>query len=190
LFKTGACADLMLGLQAEADPKRRAPVAGDKRILVSVMKGKPVVVLYDAVVPGTAQAERWEVVSPTGRTEFDRVSRVDRAQVSLDASGNGYTLEVTLPLQDIGLDLRPGRRIKLDWGILETDAEGTAVLSRSYWSNKTTSTLADAPTEARLEPDLWGWALFPGRNRLAPSLTGPGDLGAPENKALDFDLDE
>jgi hypothetical protein len=191
LFKTGACADLMLGLQAEADPKRRAPVAGDKRILVSVMKGKPVVVLYDAVVPGTAQAERWEVVSPTGRTEFDRVSRVDRAQVSLDASGNGYTLEVTLPFKDIGLDPQPGRRIKLDWGILETDAEGTAVLSRSYWSNQTTSTLADAPTEARLEPDLWGWAIFPGRNQAVPSLTNPGDfLTTDQNPAMEFDLDE
>lgn len=191
LFKTGACADLMLGLQADADPKRRAPVAGDKRILVSVMKGKPVVVLYDAVVPGTAAAQRWEVVSPTGRTEFDRVSLVESARIGLEADGNGYTLEVTLPLKAIGLDVQPGRRIKLDWGILETDAEGTAVLSRSYWSNKTTSTLADAPTEARLEPDLWGWAIFPGRNRSAPALAEPGELLTPgQNPTTELELEE
>ncbi len=191
LFKTGACADLMLGVQADADPKRRAPVAGDKRVLVSIMKGKPVVVLYDAVVPGTVPAQRWEVVSPTGRTEFDRVTLIDSAKVRLDASGDGYTLEVTLPFKDIGVVPQPGRRIKLDWGILETDAEGTAVLSRSYWSNQTTSTLADAPTEARLEPDLWGWAIFPGRNQAVPALTDPGDLLTPDKKpAMEFDLDE
>jgi hypothetical protein len=88
------------------------------------------------------------------------------------------------------LDPQPGRRIKLDWGILETDAEGTAVLSRSYWSNQTTSTLADAPTEARLEPDLWGWAIFPGRNQAVPALT-PGDFLTPDqNPTMEFDLDE
>lgn len=199
LFKSGACADLMLGLAADADPKRRAPVAGDKRILVSSMKGKPVVVLYDAVVPGAAAAQRWEAVSPVGRTEFDRVTLLAEAQVEQEpiladparpASVIGYTLEVTLPLNAIGLDPQPGQRIRMDWGILETDGSGAAVLSRSYWANKTTSTLADAPTEARLEPDLWGWAIFPGRNGQAASLADPTDLLTPGHEALDkFELE-
>jgi hypothetical protein len=194
LFKTGACVDLMLGLQSDADAKRRAPVAGDKRILISSMKGKPVAVLYDAVVPGTEAGQRWEAVSPVGRTEFDRVAILAEAQAATGviladparpSSIVGYTLDVTLPFKAIGLDPQPGRRIKFDWGILETDAEGAAVLSRSYWSNKTTSTLADAPTEARLEPDLWGWAIFPGRNQQAASLAEPGDFLAPEHGDVD-----
>ena len=199
LFKSGACVDLMLGLQADADPKRRAPVAGDKRILTSVLKGKPVVVLYEAVVPGTAPAQRWEAVSPVGRTEFDRVGLLAEAQVDYGtiladparpASVVGYTLEVTLPLRSIGLEAESARRIKLDWGILETDAEGAAVLSRSYWANKTTSTLADAPTEARLEPDLWGWAILQGRNQQAASLAEPVDLLTPDHEAVDkFELE-
>jgi len=191
LFKTGACADLMLGLQPDADPKRRAPVAGDKRVLVSLMQGKPVVAMYEAVVPGTEPGQRWEAVSPTGRTEFDRVSLLDRAQVRRVADGDGYTLDVTLPLAAIGLDPGPGRRIKLDWGILETDAEGAAVLRRSYWSNQTTSTLADAPTEARLEPDLWGWAIFPGKDRTVPTPVQPGDpMESGRSPGIDFELDE
>ncbi|MFZ4397941.1 MAG: hypothetical protein ACOYOU_20205, partial [Kiritimatiellia bacterium] len=200
LFKSGACADLMLGLQADADPKRRAPVAGDKRILIANMKDKPVVVLYEAVVPGTPQDKRWEVVSPTGRTEFDQVSLLTEAQIvwkpiladpAKPTSVVGYTLEVTLPFKAIGLDPQPGRRIKLDWGILETDSEGAAVLSRSYWANKTTSTLADAPTEARLEPDLWGWAIFSGGSLEKPTLAEPGSLQTPaKDSATELELEE
>ena len=47
--------------------------------------------------------------------------------------------------------------------MLETDAGGAAVLARTYWANKAASTLADAPSEARLEPDLWGWVRFSGK---------------------------
>lgn len=188
LFKTGAAVDLMLGLDPAADPRRRAPVAGDKRLLISIMNGKPgsgergrtVAVLYDAVVPGTPPEKRWDVVSPTGRTEFDRVAILPEVRVTLDTtSGTGYTLAAAIPLAAIGLDPSAGRRIRFDWGILETDAEGAAVLRRSYWSNRTTSTLADAPTEARLEPDLWGWALFPGSNRETATMAESASLLTP-----------
>jgi hypothetical protein len=148
------------------------------------------VVLYDAVVPGTKPADRWEAVSPTGRTEFDRVRRIDKPQVTLGQSQNGYVVEVTLPLKEIGLDPKPGSRIKLDWGVLETDAEGSAVLARSYWSNTTTTTLADAPTEARLEPHLWGHAIFPGQDSLGPRPPDASKLlDADAGAADDFDLE-
>ncbi len=199
LFKTGGCVDLMLGLKPDADSKRRAPVEGDKRVLVSLFKGKPIAVLYDAVVPGTPKEQRWEAVSPTGRTEFDVVRRLDDAGVSYapifadpanETSVVGYTLEITLPFKSIGFHPQPGMRVRFDWGVLETDTEGAAVLSRTYWSNKTTSTLADVPTEARLEPDLWGWAIFPGRNQQAAALAEPTDLLAPEHEAVDkFELE-
>jgi hypothetical protein len=200
LFKTGACVDLMLGLKPDADPKRRAPVEGDKRVLVSVLKGQPVAVLYDAVVPGTPKDQRWEAVSPVGRTEFDAVRKLEDAVIQYQAilsdptdnkSVVGHILDVTLPFKSIGLVPKPGTRIRFDWGVLETDQQGAAVLARNYWSNKSTSTLADAPTEARLEPDLWGWAIFPGRNKEAPSLTEPVNLLDSEKAAVEgFELEE
>ncbi|MFM7292526.1 MAG: hypothetical protein ACKO6B_15055 [Planctomycetia bacterium] len=190
LFKSGGCVDLMLGLGAAADPLRRAPEAGDKRVLVAPLSGKPTVVLYDAEVPGTKPADRWEVVSPTGRTEFDRVRRIEKAAVSVEPSSGGYAVEVTLPLVEIGLVPKPGSRVKLDWGVLETDAEGSAVLARSYWSNTSTSTLADAPTEARLEPNLWGHAIFPGADGLGPRPPDASKLLDPNAGAADdFDLE-
>jgi hypothetical protein len=185
LFKTGGCVDLMLGLDSGADPARRAPVAGDKRVLVAATKGRPTVVLYDAVVPGAKPEERLIVASPTGSTEFDVARVLTRAAVRV----TGTVVEVTLPLGDIGLDPRPGSRIKLDWGVLETDAEAAAVLRRIYWSNATTTTLADAPTEARLEPDLWGHAIFTAADASAPRLDAPNLLG-PGFEADDFQLEE
>ena len=190
LFKSGGCVDLMLGLRSAADPLRRAPEEGDKRVLVAPLGGKPTVVLYDAVVPGTKPADRWEAVSPTGRTEFDRVRKIEKAAVVVSESQGGYVVEVTLPLAEIGLVPKPGSRLKLDWGVLETDAEGSAVLARSYWSNTTTTTLADAPTEARLEPHLWGHAIFPGADTLAPRLPDASKLLDPSAGAADdFDLE-
>mgnify|MGYP001561953723 FL=1 len=189
----------MLGVKSEADPKRGAPAEGDKRVRVSLMQGKAAVVLYDAVVPGTPKEQRWEAVSPVGRTEFDSVRKVEDAgvdyQIILGDPANpksviGHVVEVSLPLQAIGLTIQPGTRIKFDWCILETDAQGAAVLGRTYWANKATSTLADAPTEARLEPDMWGWALFPGVNKESPSLADPGSMlntGRPELDNLNLD---
>ena len=191
LFKAGACVDLMLGLRSAADPLRRAPEEGDKRVLVAPLDGKPTVVLYDAVVPGTKPADRWAAVSPTGRTEFDVARRIEKATVTVGKSQGGYMVEVTLPLKEIGLDPKPGSRVKFDWGVLETDDEGAAVLARSYWSNTSTSTLADAPTEARLEPHLWGHAIFPGQDSLGPRAPDAANLLDPNAGAADdFELEE
>ena len=147
--------------------------------------------LYDAVVAGTQPADRWAAVSPTGRTEFDVARRIEKATVTVGKSQGGYMVEVTLPLKEIGLDPKPGSRIKFDWGVLETDDEGAAVLARSYWSNTSTSTLADAPTEARLEPHLWGHAIFPGQDSLGPRAPNAANLLNPNaGVADDFELEE
>lgn len=171
LFQGGAAVDLMLGLDPAADPHRRAPVAGDKRIIVARHKGSPVVVLYDAIVPGAPSDHVWETATPAGgRTAFDVVRRIDNANVTVRDEANGYVIELALPLREIGLDPEHHGRIRFDWGILETDEHASSVLRRSYWSNQAASTVADAPTEARLEANLWGWALFQGHDRSRPTM--------------------
>ncbi len=47
-------------------------------------------------------------------------------------------------------------RLKLDWGVLVSGPDGNEVLRRVYWANKATNIVADAPSEARLSPHLWG----------------------------------
>jgi hypothetical protein len=67
---------------------------------------------------------------------------------------DSFTVEAAIPLKDIGLRIKNGMLLKMDWGILSADESGTRVVRRSYWSNKATAMVSDAPTEARLHPDL------------------------------------
>jgi hypothetical protein len=50
--------------------------------------------------------------------------------------------------------------LKMDWGLLVSGPEGHDVLRRVYWANQATQIVADAPSEARLTPHLWGTVLF------------------------------
>jgi len=108
----------------------------------------------------------WVVHSPVGKASFDVVKKLPNARIVARANQyrQAYTLEAVVPLADIGLKPKPGLRLKADWGILASGKDGNEVLRRVYWSNKATSILSDAPSEARLHPDLWGFLVFAGQH--------------------------
>jgi len=184
LFKTGAAVDLHIGVDGAADPARATPVAGDKRVLMTFTgknAAKPTVVLYDAVVPGTPADQAWKAVSPISSVSFDRVRVLENARLALREAGDYYySVAASIPLSDLGLKPAENMRLKLDWGVIVTDSSGNSVMRRSYWANQATSIIADVPSEARLHPDLWGWALFhEGARRDAATMT---DLIGDEGK--------
>jgi hypothetical protein len=176
LFKSGAAVDLQLGMDPAADPGRREAVAGDLRLLMTYMGRRPVAVVYRPVAPGAAGEEAWEVVSPVWKMSFDSVKILDDVRMAHSGSGRSYVVEAAIPLKAIGLRIQAGVRLKLDWGALATDDDGTAVLSRNYWANKATAILSDAPSEAALHPDLWGYVRFFGRTRQGLRMAEPKDL--------------
>ena len=148
-FKTGGALDLMLGTNPGADPNRRAPVAGDLRLLVTQVGGKTKAVLYRAVVPGATDPVPFS--SPDRTVSFDEVRDVS-SQVQLAGSGGNY--EFSIPLSVLGLQPRAGQSISGDIGVLRGDGDQTT--ARVYWSNKATSIVSDVPSEAQLTPQLWG----------------------------------
>jgi hypothetical protein len=154
-FKTGGALDLMIGADAKADPKRPSPVAGDQRLLVYLIDGKPRALLYRAVVPGTATPIAF---SSPGRTiTLDQVEDVT-SQLQFQANGGNYAFSI--PLETLGLKPAAGTKIKADIGILR--GSGGQTIQRAYWSNKATGITADVPTEAELTPNLWGeWVFQP-----------------------------
>lgn len=161
LFKTGASVDLQIGADAGAPSDRRAPVAGDQRLLMTVQgEANPVAVLYQAVVPGTPPDKAWQVVSPVGAASFDRVTLLEKPKLVTVGSESRYVVEAAIPLATLGLKITPDLRLKLDWGVLVSGPDGTEVLRREYWANKATQIIADAPSEAVLHPDLWGHVRF------------------------------
>ena len=156
IFKTGGGLDLMLGTDPAAHPKRGDPVAGDIRLVVTQVQGKPVAMLYRAVVPGTTAPVPFS--SPWRTITIDRVEEISDV-VALSADGRG-NYEFSVPLKTLGLAPAPGLTIKADLGILCGTAGKTT--ERLYWHNKATGLTADLPGEAKLSPALWGkWRFGP-----------------------------
>ncbi|OPZ23593.1 MAG: hypothetical protein BWZ02_03161 [Lentisphaerae bacterium ADurb.BinA184] len=200
LFKTGAAVDLLIGADETAESVRQAPVAGDRRLLLTVSADGPQAVLYDMVVPGTPEDKRWKVASPVGQTVVDVVRRLDgvelvHAEVWADPARmegyRGYIVEARIPLAELGFAAAEGLRLKMDLGILQADADGGTTVRRFYWANPLALTVADIPSEARVQPDMWGWIRLRDSTR-GPALITPGDLTDDKDAAdptLDLDLE-
>ena len=149
LFKTGGALDLMIAADPKANPKRTQPAAGDQRLLVTMVAGKPRAMLYQAVVPGTKEPVPFS--SPWRTITLDRVTDVSD-KIELAAADGNY--ELAVPLSLLGLEPRPGLELRGDVGILR--GQGGVTTQRVYWSNKATAIVADVPSEAELRPALWG----------------------------------
>lgn len=163
LFQSGASVDLQLATDVDAPEDRRAPVQGDLRLLLTFTGKVPQAVLYQPVVPGAPAANARRVVSPVGEASFDQVLALKNVQMVRKEEEQHYILEAAVPLAALGLKPEPGLRLKCDWGILTTGPNGNEVLRRIYWANKATQVVADAPSEARLHPNLWGHVRFGGQ---------------------------
>ena len=186
-FKTGAAVDVQLGTRADATPGRKAPEAGDIRILVTRAKGRPIAVLYRPVAPNAPKAGRWETSTPAGGTTvFDQVKILDAAVIAVQEDGDRYTIEAAIPLKDLGLAPAPGQVLKMDWGVLSTD-DGFTTRSRAYWPNPMATGVADEPTEARLDPQLWGHVRFagPADERGMPNILDPSNKPSPLDDLFD-----
>jgi hypothetical protein len=151
LFKTGGALDLMIGTDPKADPKRARAVAGDVRLLVAMVKGKPVAVLYRPVGPGAAK-EPVHFSSPLRTLTFDCVEEVSK-EIAF-APGQTGEFELSVSLSALGLKPEPGMALRGDIGVLRGDGDRT--VQRAYWHNKATGLTSDVPSEAELTPQLWG----------------------------------
>jgi hypothetical protein len=154
LFKGGDVCDLMLAANPQADAQRKKPVAGDTRLSFSVLDGKPVCVLYQAVSATGAKSPK-TFSSPTGSEAFERVQVLDAAKVAVQRSETGYELEASVPWNEIGFVPAAGVKTRGDVGVLfGTDGGGRTIL-RAYAANKDTAIVEDVPSEARLVPAQW-----------------------------------
>lgn len=152
-FKTGGALDVMIAVDASAQPGRERPVAGDQRLLVTRVNGQTKALLYRAVVPGTTSPAPFS--SPWRTIALDRVDDVS-AQVEFAQNEGDY--EISVPLSVLGLQPKAGLRLRGDVGILR--GNGFQTTQRVYWSNKATAIVADVPSEAMLMPGLWGTLLL------------------------------
>ena len=154
LFKTGDSIDFQIGTDAKANPKRGAPVPGDLRLLVAPFEGGNLAVLYRHRLPGSSDAVVFQC--PWRSEKVDSVRKLDAAQIAVNRAGNDYTVDVAVPLADLGLAPGAGKALRGDFGVIYGDAAGTTNIFRNYWSNQATGLVNDVPGEIMLTPGLWG----------------------------------
>lgn len=164
LFKTGGALDLMLSVKSAVYAPKKTTGEGDLRLVVTRVKGRLQAVLYESMVPGTLPANRTAFSSPSQTVYFDRVRDVSQ-YVRLGEKAGDY--EISIPLALLDLKPIPGMEIKGDVGILRGD--GAETVARLYWANKAAGQTADLPSEALLNPSLWGILHF-----VADDVRSPG----------------
>jgi len=149
LFKTGDCVDIWLGPNAG----KRPPGLGDVRVLIAPVNGQPTAVLFEQKVAYDARPVPFR--SPSGEVVLDRVSPLSEARIAVVTSPHGYRLEAAIPWKSLGHSPEAAR-LGLDLDINFSDSAGQRNTARLHWGRHGAATVYDLPTEARLEPELWG----------------------------------
>lgn len=159
LFKTGDVVDLMLQTRQGLDARRTEAGFGDIRLSFAMFEEEPRCILYDFKVPDFS-GERIPFSSPWRTIWCDRAAILKEAQVVVVRRGQEYVLEASVPLAAIHLDPAVLGETQGDVGRVLSDQSGTRAASRIYWSNKNTNIMSDLPSEAALQPNLWGLFRF------------------------------
>jgi photosystem II stability/assembly factor-like uncharacterized protein len=159
-FKLGDVVDVMLQTNGELKANRAGAGVGDIRLSFTMVAGKPTAILYDFVVPGTKADARLPFSSPWQTAYIDKVTMLKDAQVSVIRGPRSYSLEASIPLASIHLDPLKLNKTRGDVGLVISDQTGTRTVDRIYWSNKNTKIVSDLPSEARIQPNLWGTFIF------------------------------
>lgn len=158
LFSTGGAIDFMIQTNAGADRFRKSAARGDIRLLFAELNGKIVCVKYDYVNPKSPRSERVEFKSDVAKTTISSVKELKRLSAWAQRSNGHFTLRAVIPLSCI--TERLPKETRFDVGRIAGDPSGAVSVERVYWSNKATSLMSDEPTQAGVEPRLWGKAVF------------------------------
>lgn len=161
LFHSGDALDFRYAADPLADPARRRPVAGDQRIVIAPLNGRPVVMRYVYVDP-SAQEPPTAFVSPAGRLEIARIEEIADAKVEVKRRAGGYSARVDIPWHRLGEakeGFKGGLR-RCDAGVLFGDPSGTRVVRRQYLFDAESQAVSDIPSEARINPSRWGTCEF------------------------------
>jgi hypothetical protein len=156
-FKGGDAVDLMWRPSGDKLDDA-APRAGDLRLLITELEGKPRAVLYRPVSaakrPFTFDA--FEGAGRPNAVTMDEVRLADEVKAAIAKGGAGHVVEAAIPWAVLGGAPKPGAEGRIDFGVLFSDPEGAATALRAYWQNRDTNIVSDIPTEARLQPANWG----------------------------------
>ncbi len=146
-FIGGDCVDLQLDI----------PGPGPIRILAAPTGGKDTVVYWQSKAEKKENPSTYVVSNNEANAQnFDIVKRLASAKISVIPGNRGYSVLLTIPFKELGLDPLKTSEIKGITGVIFSDPSGTNRAARLYWHDKSTGLVSDVPSEAKLNPKNWG----------------------------------
>ncbi len=147
LFIGGDAVDLQL------DVPGRGPI----RLLAASLAGKPVAAYWQQQAETAENPTTYAVANNDANAQrFAVVRQLPGAKVATSVGIGTYTVLVTVPLADLGLDSALGATLRGVVGVIFSDPSGNNRAARLYWHDKQTGLVSDVPSEARLQPNRWG----------------------------------
>ena len=150
-FIGGDCVDLQL----------EVPGRGPVRLLVASVGGKNTAVYFQKKSATPQGATTYAVANNAANAESIDVVRVLDGAVIRQSSGiTGYSVLVTVPLAELGLDPAKIGAVRGVVGVIFSDPAGRNRAARIHWFDKQTGLVSDVPSEARMMPQRWGRIVF------------------------------
>ena len=97
------------------------------------------------------------LLSDVAKTTVSSITELKRVSAWAEHANGLFTLRAIVPLSSIAKKKLPAET-RLDVGRITGDPSGTVSVERIYWSNKATALMSDRPSQAGVEPRLWGKA--------------------------------
>jgi len=139
------------------DLKLQVPGRGAMRLLVAPFNGQDTAVYFQQQAAQKENPTTYVVPNnPANAQAFDVVRLSPNAKIIHKVGLGGYSVLVTVPLSELGLDPAKPDGITGLLGVIYSDPSGTNRAARLYWLDKQTDMVSDVPTEARLDPARWG----------------------------------
>ena len=139
------------------DLKLQVPGRGEMRVLGAPVGGKNTVVFWQKTAAQKENPQTYVVGNNAANAQsFDVVKRLESAKIAVGQGINGYSVLLTIPLAELGLDAATPGDIKGVVGVIFSDPAGKNRASRLYWHDKKTGLVSDVPSEAQLNPASWG----------------------------------
>ena len=143
------------------DLKLDVPGRGPVRLLAAPVGGENTVVYWQKKATQKENPTTYVVPNNQANAQrFDVVKRLASAKVAVEVGAGKYSVLVTVPLAELGLDPAKVAELKGIAGVIFSDPTGTNRTSRLYWHDKATGMVSDVPTEAGIESSKWGRILI------------------------------
>ncbi|HCE44506.1 MAG TPA: hypothetical protein DET40_13245 [Lentisphaeria bacterium] len=159
MYSEGDTVDFQFGSNQKADSKRADAAAGDFRISIGNLQGKPVAVLYRK--QSDVKKSRSFTSGVVANYTMDYVDVIPDAKIEVKIeNGKGYVVEAAIPFSALGFKPQPDTGYKGDLGATFGDPAGQRTRLRAYWNNQQTGLVDDVVFELQMVPKNWATIVF------------------------------